>query len=130
MFKPKTFVEKALVDQLVGDLWTLRRLARAENFLYKNTGAEVERDLLKAPTKLKVISAKHDGTLKQLESEIEMQGEAARRAIKSWPAPIFEHLYFDESNQGALERIAALKSKLLNSILSIERELRRRRDEV
>jgi hypothetical protein len=43
IFKPKTFIEKALVGQLVSELWMLRRIAKAEHAHFTTVQSEARR---------------------------------------------------------------------------------------
>ena len=42
LYRPKTFVEKALVGQLINELWTLRRIAKAESIYFATTRADLQ----------------------------------------------------------------------------------------
>lgn len=42
LYRPKTFVEKALVGQLINELWTLRRIAKAESIYFATTRSDLQ----------------------------------------------------------------------------------------
>jgi hypothetical protein len=107
IFKPKTFVEKALVDQLVGDLWTLRRIARAENMQTKSVISEMVDEVSKADDE---YAAGSDG-----------------QVIVPNPSDVYERQFFWSSNQMALEKVTSFKRQIIANILALERELERRR---
>lgn len=114
-FKPKNFIETALVDELINQLWTLRRLERAERYYLSQRRAESIEDSGGTPISdfVKRISPSKEDFAQSVKSVSDVQRE------------FYETVYiYDES--GRIERLSTQKRLALQTILSIERELERR----
>ncbi len=114
-FKPKSFIEMALVDELINQLWTMRRLERAERYYLtqvraeggEDTGDSVFHELAKR------ISPPREGLAQTEKSVSQVQREFYERAY-----------IYDQG--GRIERLSNQKRLALQTILSIERELESR----
>jgi len=114
-FKPKSFIETALVDELVNQLWTLRRLERAEKYYLSELRSEVA-DGPGTSVFLelaKQISPVRDDVVEPPKSSSDVQREFYRNTY-----------IYDET--GRMERLSSQKRLALQTMLSIERELERR----
>lgn len=142
-FSPKTFVEKALVDQLVGELWRLRRISRAEYLL----ALEIQQDLNddsdpleftgKERKLLKLIkNMPSEGFFGRAEvseaekgSEVNSVTQKQYRKLKSKIGRIdevYSDMFLDASHEKT-QKLMLLKRQAIQTILSIERELERRK---
>jgi hypothetical protein len=114
-FRPKSFIETALVDELINQLWTLRRLERAERYYLTQSQAEVTEG--------------GDSTVfHELAKRISPPKEDAAQADKSTSEKqreFYERVYIYDAG-GRIERLSSQKRLALQTILSIERELERR----
>jgi hypothetical protein len=143
IFDPQTYVEKALVDQLVNELWTLRRITKAEYFYLAQVQA-VMKDEIKSSLSYSEKQFLHDATIvedksapsidhisfgfsvptaaqKDLLAKLE-----AKLQAKPLPLSAVYELAFVFDSTGRAQRLAALKRHSLQTILSIERELEKR----
>ena len=111
-FKPKTFIEAALVDELIKQLWTLRRLERAERYHLSQVRAEGE-------------NGSGDTVFHDLAKRISPLGEDSAQSEKSASEKqreFYERAYIYDQG-GRIERLSNQKRLALQTILSIEREL-------
>jgi hypothetical protein len=138
-FHPKTFIEKALVDQLVNELWTLKRLARAEQGYLSEQ--QRERNMI-APPELNpkekefMKDATWSGNKSAVKVEDMVRGESgpneaqekmlSRVKKKAANLPALYELAFLSDHSGKMQRLAALKRHTVQTILSLEQELERR----
>lgn len=115
LFKPVSFIDIALVDELVNQIWTLRRLERAERYYLSELRSELEAGPDGHPLHdlAKLISPTKEGVREPEKSASDMQREFYGNAY-----------VYDET--GRMDRISAQKRHALQTLLSIERELERR----
>jgi hypothetical protein len=155
-FPSKSYVDRALVDQLVAELWRLRRISRAEFLLgceirehLKNAGplklTEPEKALLaqyeKNPNALSrkftafrskahgdETSASEDdiATGKQLQIYDQMMEKKAQVASVYSIDAVYSDMFLSRGYE-KLQKLIFLKRQGLQTILSIERELERRK---
>jgi hypothetical protein len=122
-FKAKTYIEKALVSELINQLWNLRRLERAEQFYLsefrKETIAEAAEDL--APEQKEYLRTSDPNSL-SLEDRKQLVF-ISKQLYK--PSRLYAAAFiYDET--GRIQKVAAQKRSALQTILSIERELEQR----
>jgi hypothetical protein len=127
LFQPRTFIEKALIDQLVGELWTLKRIARAEHLHLMET----RKSLLSSPIKLsddeKVFMEEAASVVgdEATKDQRKMLAKVTKKVTKDRLEETYESLFVFDPN-GRTQRLALLKRHVLQTILSIERDLDRR----
>ena len=155
-FPSKSFVDKALVDQLVAELWRLRRISRAEFLLgcetrrhLKTVGSikltEPEKELLERynenPEALSRKFATHrlktrgDGERTTEEGlatgkQLQLYDQMVEKMAQVEAAYSIDAVYSDmflSSGYERLQKLIFLKRQGLQTILSIERELERRK---
>jgi hypothetical protein len=149
-FSPKSYVERALVDQLVAELWRLRRISRAEFLL----ASEIQTRLKKQPPdftpleeKLMVVYKRDPKKLQQrfadYKARISPNAEQSKEdLITSKQIQIFDALHrklgevdatyaelFLSGQQEKMQRLIGMKRQGLQTILSIERELEHRKSD-
>jgi hypothetical protein len=122
-FSAKTYVEKALVSELVNQLWTLRRLERAELFYLSESREESIRDAVSDLTEEQEELVRTSdpnsldrGKRKHLALIIRQLNKSSRFYATAF--------VYDET--GRVQRVVAQKRIALQTILSIERELEQR----
>jgi hypothetical protein len=122
-FDAKTYIEKALVSELVNQLWTLRRLERAERFylseFQKESDAEAVRDL--APEQKQFLQTSDPNPLDK-----ENHKQLADITKQIYNSSRFYAAAFIYDETGRVQRVAAQKRIALQTTLSIERELEQR----
>lgn len=97
------------MDQLVGELWTLRRIACAENYFLKVVREEIIDD-----------GPDDDSLIVQTRG-----GDDSEKVIIKVEG-ILEKVFIVPHTQSAFERLLAFKRQVLSSVLSLEKELERR----
>lgn len=114
LFKPVSFIDTALVDELVNQLWTLRRLERAERYYL----SELRSDLVTTPGghPLQVLAKRISPITEGVQPE-----KSASDVQREFYGTAY---VYDET--GRIERISTQKRHALQTMLSIERELERR----
>ena len=130
LFKPKTYVARALVDQLVGDLWTLRRVVQAEVLAYHALSEEVRHEMIEPMVpQAQFHDAGKVGKLAEAYKKAYLEKNMKPIRYERWPVPAFERLLIDEQKHAAMLRFSNYKRHLVNNILSLEKELLRRTGE-
>jgi hypothetical protein len=154
-YKPATFVEKALVTQLIGELWNLRRITKAEHFFaldVQNRFAERGVDLASLPQDdrekraLQSREASPSNFAEQVERGKDLERTERRseeldkdekRALGIWRAyrkieekdskiPDAYLEIFLYARQEQMQKLTWLRRHCLQAILALERELDRR----
>jgi protein tyrosine/serine phosphatase len=122
-FNAKTYIEKALVSELINQLWTLRRLERAERFYLSESRDEA------------IADAVDDLTQQQAELLRASSSDSLSREDRKKSAVIEKQLLnsnrfyaaaFVYDGTGRVQRVAAQRRTALQTILNLERELERR----
>ena len=148
-FQPKSYVERALVDQLVAELWRLKRISRAEFLLASEIQSELrkepreftpeEEDLMALyksdPEKFIQKYNAYQAMVAQGNREEGEEGVATAKRVILW-----DHLHgglndidktymkmFVDGQQDQMQRLLVMKRQGLQVILSIERELEHRK---
>jgi hypothetical protein len=149
-YHPKTFVEKTLVEQLVNELWGLRRIARAERLFGRDVQTNLPPPSLtnKERRLFKIMKTSPDALSKEFSEEVLGLNDKADeesleptttqkklriyRAIEEKFDPVdrLDEVYLDiylSTSQDQMQKIISLKRNSLQTILAIERELDRRK---
>jgi hypothetical protein len=122
-FNAKTYIEKSLVSELINQLWTLRRLERAERFYLSASRDEALKDAVGDLTQeqQELIRASASRPLsKEDRKKIAMIEKQLLNSSRFYAAAFV----YDET--GRVQRVAAQRRTALQTILNIERELERR----
>jgi hypothetical protein len=128
IFKPKTFIEKALVDQLIKDLWNLRRIAKAEHrhlVAKQNQVHEMNMRAIAAHQKEILINARDPNNKSTHEENWNMLENFKKEITGTHLVATYESLFVFDPD-GYMQKLVLMKRHVLQSILSIERELERR----
>jgi hypothetical protein len=138
-YAPKTFVDKALVDQLVNELWTLRRITRAEYFLGREVQEEMREDEELDDDQLLGEQRKKLKLLKQKTQEFDQSSSSEQIAIQQNRLKVIRNTqeklnlidrvyleFYCRTSQERTQKLMWLKRTCLQNILGIERELDRR----
>ena len=125
LYRPKTFVEKALVGQLINELWTLRRIAKAESIYFATTRAELQSA---KPIPLSAAESefmergddlqREDITSSDKKMLIKLGKKMNRKRLNQVYS---EALVFDAN--GYTQKLIQMKRSVLQSILAIEAQL-------
>lgn len=145
IFQPHTFIQKALVDQLVSELWTLKRVARAELLQLEEIRRELRSDDLENRKNLTVDELELMQMMKDSPDKLEeilgqerknpKEGGLGDRLLKAFSSlskgpeaistdRIYEYVFLNSSND-QLQRLAAFKRRVMKEILTLERELKK-----
>lgn len=125
LYRPKTFVEKALVGQLINELWTLRRIAKAESIYFATTRSD-----LQSATQIPLSAAESEfmgrGPDLQQEditsSDKKMLVKLGKKMNRKRLNQVYsEALVFDAN--GYTQKLIQMKRSVLQSILAIESQL-------
>jgi hypothetical protein len=131
IFKPKTFIERALVGQLINELWTLRRVAKAENMHLVATQDEIGKhgqltltpsanELMKRATEVDEENA--------TQADVKILEQLNKKVTRTRLDATYKDVFVFDSG-GHMQKLTLMKRHILQSILSIERELERRMNE-
>jgi hypothetical protein len=124
IFKPKTFIEKALVDQLISELWTLKRIAKAERvYLIEAQKGLKEEPLAATEAEREFLEIGVAPGEQPTDSQRKTLAKLTKRATRL--DEVYENLFIYDPD-GRTQRLAQIKRHALQTILSIERDLERR----
>jgi len=152
-YQPNNFIDRALVDQLVTELWTLRRLTRAEYLLAQGIQEDLSvsepADL--TPGERKLLELMKDSPQETSErfakatlgKEAPDQSQSKSDAVSDEKTHKQQRIYarlmtkaaridkvyadmFLFSSQDRMQKLTWLRRQSLQTVLSIERELERR----
>ena len=130
IFKPHTFIEKALVDHLIRDLWNLRRIAKAE---HRYVSAQQDAVYGQNVQAIKRRQLELVANARDPKTADDYTGEERHQILESFIKEVnsrhLETTYesvFIIDRDGYFQRLAMMKRHILQSILGIERELQRR----
>jgi hypothetical protein len=130
IFKPKTFIDKAMVDQLIGELWNLRRIAKAEHFHLVDAQKEVnkEQPLKLTPVEQEFMTRieKTEGS-ERTEADHKMLDKINKKATVTYLDATYEGLFVFDPH-GRMQRISLMKRHVLQTILNLEKDLEKRLD--
>jgi len=125
LYRPKTFVEKALVGQLINELWTLRRIASAESIYFATTRADLEsaKQISLSAAESEFMERGRDLQEKDVTTADKRMVIKLRKKLnrKRLDQVYNEALVFDTS--GYTQKLIQMKRGVLQSILAIESQL-------
>jgi hypothetical protein len=130
IFKPKTFIDKAMVDQLIGELWNLRRIAKAEHFHLVDAQKEVNKgQLLTLTPAEQQFMTRIDETEggERTEADHKTLDKINKKATVTYLDATYEGLFVFDPD-GRMQRISLMKRHVLQTILNLEKDLEKRLD--
>ncbi len=155
IYKPKTYIEKLLVDQLVDKLWMVKRVMRAERLYFQQGQSKLmemeplkpnsnERKLLSmvrdCPTALTQRIHSHESdvveqepqqvtTINDEENEVDVSVEDLACVVKRFGRSdeVYADVLLNPANEKTVQRLVSFMRQLTNDILKLDRELCGRR---